>query len=70
MPFANMASTVLRENIDSEDVHMSSPDIHWTRSTNVVVLSETTRLGGKDRNKVKESLLNHLHQDLELGNKI
>ena len=64
-----MASTVLRENIDSEDVYMSSPDVHWTRSTNVVVLSETTRSGGKDRNKVKESLLNHLHQDLELGNR-
>jgi len=59
VPFANMASTVLRENIDSEDVYMSSADIHWTRSTNVVVLSETTRLGGKveDTNEVKEALL-------------
>ena len=45
VPFANMASTVLRENIDSKEVYMSSPDIHWTQSTNVVVLSETTQMG-------------------------
>ena len=49
LPFANMASTVLRENVASENNVSAPEDSHWTDAASVVILDEHTQFGRMTR---------------------
>ena len=49
LPFANMASTVLRENVASENNVSAPEDSQWTATASVVILGEHTQFGRMTR---------------------